>query len=92
MLLGPGLTNIGSVCAEEYDDWEDCRDDHSKNWCADYFEHHGNNNNAASQEISQEQSSEHNSQCVSDGSTFASYNNFSFQNQVSTSNYALAQQ
>jgi hypothetical protein len=91
MLLGPVSSGIGSVYAKEYNSWDDCRDDHSKNWCTNYFEDNHDNGNAASQEISQKQSSEQNSQCVSGDDTSDSCNNFSFQNQENEGNNALGQ-
>ena len=96
MIMGPSISSINSVSAKQkYNDWEDCRDDHSKNWCKNYFRHHNNhdngNGNRASQAIGQSQSSSQNSQCVSGGSTSGSCNNFSFQNQKNSGNNALAQ-
>ena len=80
MIMGPSISGINSVQAKQkYKDWEDCRDDHSKNWCKNYFRHHNgdddNNGNRASQAIGQSQSSSQNPQCVSGGSTSASCNN-----------------
>jgi hypothetical protein len=95
MIMGPVISSVDDVSAKKhYKTWSDCREDHSKNWCKKYFRNHDNddNGNRASQEISQSQSSSQNSQCVSGGSTFASCNNLSFQNQVNTGNNALAQQ
>ncbi|TVP41690.1 hypothetical protein NARC_10096 [Candidatus Nitrosocosmicus arcticus] len=67
----------------------------SKNWCKKYFKNHndddGGNGNRASQGIGQSQSSSQNSQCVSNGSTSASCNNISVQNQQNSGNSALAQ-
>ena len=96
MIMGPSISGINSVLAKQkYNDWEDCRDDHSKNWCKNYFRHHNDNNNGngnkASQGIGQSQSSSQNSQVVSGGNTVGSGNNFNFQNQVNTGNNALAQ-
>ena len=86
-----------SVFAKKhYKNWDDCRDDHSKNWCKEYFKKHNNNSdkggNKASQGIGQSQSSHQNSQVVSGGDTVGSGNNFNLQNQVNTGNNALAQQ
>src|SRR5690606_15029576 len=73
IVMGPIINNIGEVLAKQkYDDWDDCRDDHSKNWCKKYFKHHHDNDddddgNRASQGIGQSQSSSQNSQVVSGG-------------------------
>lgn len=96
MIIGPSMSNIENVFAKQkYNDWEDCRDDHSKNWCKNYFRHHNDddngNGNKASQGIGQSQSSSQNSQVVSGGNTVGSGNNFNLQNQVNTGNNALAQ-
>ena len=96
MIIGPSISNIQYIFAKQkYSDWEDCRDDHSKNWCKNYFKHHDDddngNGNRASQGIGQSQSSSQNSQVVSGGNTVGSGNNFNFQNQVNTGNNALAQ-
>jgi uncharacterized protein YgiB involved in biofilm formation len=40
MLIGPTVSGAGEVFAQKYKNWEDCRDDHSKNWCKNYFKHH----------------------------------------------------
>jgi hypothetical protein len=85
-----------SVFAKKhYKNWDDCRDDHSKNWCKEYFKKHNNNSdkggNKALQGIGQSQSSSQNSQCVSGGSTSGSCNNISVQNQQNNGNNALAQ-
>ena len=85
MIIGPSMSNIENVLAKQkYNDWEDCRDNHSKNWCKIYFRHHNDddngNGNKASQGIGQSQSSSQNSQCVSGGSTRASCNNISVRN------------
>ncbi|WP_148686146.1 hypothetical protein [Candidatus Nitrosocosmicus hydrocola] len=41
MVMGPAISSIGDVLAKQkYDDWQDCRDDHSKNWCKKYFKNH----------------------------------------------------
>jgi hypothetical protein len=81
---------------QNYKNWNDCREDHSKNWCKNYFKKYDNDNkkggNKASQGIGQSQSSSQNSQVVSGGDTVDSGNNFNFQNQVNTGNNALAQQ
>jgi hypothetical protein len=98
IVMGPIINNIGEVLAKQkYDDWDDCRDDHSKNWCKKYFKHHDDDDddddgNRASQGIGQSQSSSQNSQVVSGGDSIGAGNNFSFQNQVNTGNNALAQQ
>jgi hypothetical protein len=98
MIMGPLISNVGDVLAKQnYKDWEDCRDDHSKNWCKKYFKDHdndddGNNGNRASQGIGQSQSSSQNSQVVSGGDSIGSGNNFNFQNQENSGNNALAQQ
>ncbi len=98
MIMGPAMPTIDTVSAKQkYDDWEDCRDDHSKNWCKKYFKNHDDddddgNGNKASQGIGQSQSSSQNSQCVSGGSTTDSCNNVSVQNQQNSGNNALAQQ
>ena len=39
MLIGPTVSGA-EVFAQKYKNWEDCRDDHSKNWCKNYFKHH----------------------------------------------------
>ena len=96
MVMGPTISGAGEVLAQKYKNWDDCRDDHSKNWCKKYFKHHDNDDdndgNRASQGIGQSQSSEQNSQVVSGGDTKNSGNNFSFQNQENKGNNALAQQ
>jgi hypothetical protein len=96
MIMGPSISGTNSVLAKQkYNDWDDCRDDHSKSWCKNYFRHHNDNNNGngskASQGIGQSQSSSQNSQCVSGGSTSASCNNINVQNQKNSGNNALAQ-
>ena len=96
MIMVPSIWGINSALAKQkYKDWEDCRDDHSKNWYKNYFRYHNwnDNNNGcrASPAIGQSQSSSQNSQCVSGGSTSGSCNNFSFQNQKNSGNNALAQ-
>lgn len=96
MIMGPSIAGMNNALAKQkYDDWEDCRDDHSKNWCKNYFKHHDDDDNGdgnrASQGIGQSQSSTQNSQVVSGGNTVGSGNNFNFQNQVNTGNNALAQ-
>ena len=97
MIMGPQISNVGNVIAKQkYNDWDDCRDDHSKNWCKKYFKNHDDDNdddgNRASQGIGQSQSSSQNSQIVSGGDSIGSGNNFSFQNQENSGNNALAQQ
>ncbi len=97
MIMGPQISSIGDVLVKQkYNDWEDCRDDHSKNWCKKYFKNHDddddNDGNRASQGIGQSQSSSQNSQVVSGGDSIGSGNNFSFQNQENSGNNALAQQ
>ncbi len=96
MVMGPTISGAGVVLAQKYKNWDDCRDDHSKNWCKKYFKHHDkdddNDGNRASQGIGQSQSSKQNSQVVSGGDTTNSGNNFSFQNQDNKGNNALAQQ
>ena len=96
LVMGPSISDIGNVLAHKYKNWDDCRDDHSKNWCEKYFKKHDKNNknggNKASQAIGQSQSSSQNSQVVSGGDTEDSGNNFSFQNQENSGNNALAQQ
>jgi hypothetical protein len=101
MIIGPQITSIGDVLAKQkYSDWGDCRDDHSKNWCKNYFKNHDEDNdhddddngNRASQGIGQSQSSSQNSQVVSGGNSICSGNNFNFQNQENSGNNALAQQ
>jgi hypothetical protein len=94
MIMGPSISNIENVFAKQkYDDWDDCRDDHSKNWCKYYFKYHNDNGNGneARQGIGQSQSSSQNSQCVSGGSTSAACNNINIQNQQNSGNNALAQ-
>ncbi len=97
MILGPALSSIENVIAKQkYKNWSDCREDHSKNWCKKYFKKHDNDDNKnggnkASQGIGQSQSSSQNSQCVSGGSTSASCNNISIQNQQNSGSNALAQ-
>ena len=96
MITGPQISNVGDVFAKQkYNDWDDCRDDHSKNWCKKYFKNHDKDDddgNRASQGIGQSQSSSQNSQVVSGGDSIGSGNNFSFQNQENSGNNALAQQ
>ena len=94
IIIGPQITRIGDILAKQkYSDWEDCRDDHSKNWCKNYFKNHDDDNgNRASQGIGQSQSSSQNSQVVSGGDSIGSGNNFNFQNQENSGNNALAQQ
>jgi len=96
MIMGPQISNLGDVFAKQkYHDWDDCRDDHSKNWCKKYFKNHDKDDdddgNRASQGIGQSQSSSQNSQVVSGGDSIGSGNNFSFQNQENSGNNALAQ-
>ena len=96
MIMGPQISHVGDVLAKQkYNDWDDCRDDHSKNWCKKYFKNHDDDNdddgNRASQGIGQSQSSSQNSQVVSGGDSIGSGNNFSFQNQENSGNNALAQ-
>jgi hypothetical protein len=96
LIMGPSISGINNVLAKQkYDDWEDCRDDHSKNWCKKYFKDHNDddngNGNSANQGIGQSQSSRQNSQCVSGDDTDDSCNNFSFQNQNNEGNNAAAQ-
>ena len=96
MIMGPQISSVGDVFAKQkYNDWDDCRDDHSKNWCKKYFKHHDDDDdddgNRASQGIGQSQSSSQNSQVVSGGDSVGSGNNFSFQNQENSGNNALAQ-
>jgi hypothetical protein len=95
MIMGPQVSSVGDVFAKQkYKDWEDCRDDHSKNWCKKYFKNHnddGDDGNRASQGIGQSQSSSQNSQVVSGGDSIGSGNNFNFQNQENSGNNALAQ-
>ena len=96
MIMGPQLSSVGDVFAKQkYKDWDDCRDNHSKNWCKKYFKNHDGNDdddgNRASQGIGQSQSSSQNSQVVSGGDSIGSGNNFSFQNQENSGNNALAQ-
>ncbi len=97
MIMGPSLMSMDNAFAKKkYKNWSDCREDHSKNWCKNYFKKHdkdGNKKggNKASQGIGQSQSSNQNSQCVSGGSTSASCNNISVQNQKNSGNNALAQ-
>ena len=74
MILAPSVLSGNVFAKQKYKNWDDCRDDHSKNWCKNYFKkHHDNHNknggNKASQGIGQSQSSSQNSQCVSGGST-----------------------
>lgn len=104
MIMGPLATSVGNAFAKQkYDDWDECRDDHSNNLCKKYFKNHdkddGNKDdnddddgNRASQGIGQSQSSSHNSQVVSGDDTVGSGNNFNFQNQENSGNNALAQQ
>jgi hypothetical protein len=99
MIMGPQISHVGDVFAKQkYKDWDDCRDDHSKNWCKKYFKNHDKDDhdddggNRASQGIGQSQSSSQKSQVVSGGDTKNSGNNFSFQNQENSGNNALAQQ
>ena len=99
MIMGPQISHVGDVFAKQkYNNWDDCRDDHSKNWCKKYFKNHDKDDhdddggNRASQGIGQSQSSSQNSQVVSGGDTENSGNNFNFQNQENSGNNALAQQ
>jgi len=96
MIMGPQISSVGDVLAKQkYNDWDDCRDDHSKNWCKKYFKNHDDDDdggNRASQGIGQSQSSSQNSQVVSGGDSIGSGNNFNFQNQENSGNNALAQQ
>jgi hypothetical protein len=101
LIMGPAISSIGDVLAKQkYDDWDECRDDHSKKWCKKYFKNHDDDNdddnddgngNKASQGIGQSQSSEQNSLVVSGGDSVGSGNNFNFQNQENSGNNALAQ-
>jgi hypothetical protein len=101
MMIGPQITSICDVLAKQkYNDLEDCRGDHSKNWCKTYLKNHDNDNdhddndnaNRSSQGIGQSQSSSQNNQVVSGGDLIGSGNNFSFQNQENSGNNALVQQ
>ena len=96
MVLTPSMLSDNVFGKQKYKNWDDCRDDHSKNWCKNYFKKHDNDNknggNKASQGIGQSQSSKQNSQVVSGIDTVGSGNNFNFQNQVNKGNNALAQQ
>jgi len=95
MIMGPSLMSMDNAFAtKKYKNWSDCREDHSKKWCKNYFKHHDNDDggNSASQGIAQSQVSKQNSQVVSGGDTKNSGNNFSFQNQENKGNNALAQQ
>ncbi len=72
LIMGPTLLSIdGAFATQKYKNWDDCREDHSKNWCKKYFKKHDNDDknggNQASQAIGQSQSSSQNSQCVSGG-------------------------
>ncbi len=97
MVMGPSILGIGEIFAQKYKNWDDCRDDHSKNWCKKYFKNHDRDDddndggNSASQGIGQSQISKQNSQVVSGGDTKNSGNNFNFQNQFNKGNNALAQ-
>ncbi len=60
--MGPTLTSISGIFAKQnYENWSDCIEDHSKNWCKKYFKkHEGDNRNGVnkdSQVIGQLQSS-----------------------------------
>jgi hypothetical protein len=98
MTMGPQISNMGDVLAKQkYKDWEDCREDHSKNGCKKYFKDHdndddGDNGNRASEDIGQSQSSSQNTQAISGGDSIGSGNIFNFQNQENSGNNALAQQ
>jgi hypothetical protein len=96
MVLAPLAISDNVFAKQKYKNWGDCRDDHSSNWCKNYFKKHDNDNkkgggNKASQGIGQSQSSRQNSQCVSGGSTSGSCNNLSLQNQYNSGNNAAAQ-
>lgn len=97
LVLAPSVISENAFAKKKYKNWSDCREDHSKNWCKKYFKKHDNDDNKksggnkASQGIGQSQSSSQNSQCVSGGSTSASCNNISIQNQQNSGNNALAQ-
>ena len=94
MIIGPQITSISDVLAKQkYNDWKDCRDDHGKNWCKNYFKNHDdddNDGNRASQGIGQSQSSSQNSQVVSGGNSIGSGNNFNFQNQENSGNKRIS--
>jgi hypothetical protein len=96
MIIGPQITSISDVLAKQkYSHWKDCRGDHSKNWCRNYFKNHdedNDNGNRASQGIGQSQSPSQNSQVLSGGDSIGSGNNFDFQNQENSGNNALVQQ
>jgi hypothetical protein len=98
MLMGPSISGFGESYAKKYKNWDDCRDDHSKNWCKKYFKNHDKDDddddggNSASQGIGQSQISKQNSLVVSGGDTKNSGNNFNFQNQFNKGNNAAAQQ
>ncbi len=97
LIMGPGISGVGDALAKQkYDDWDECRDDHSSKWCKKYFKDRDDDDddggNRASQAIGQSQSSSQNSQVVSGGDSIGSGNNFNFQNQVNSGNNALAQQ
>jgi hypothetical protein len=96
LILAPSIVSEDAFGKKKYKNWSECRDDHSKDWCKKYFKKHNYDNkngsvNKASQGIGQSQSSSQNSQCVSGGSTSASCNNLSVQNQANSGNNALAQ-
>ena len=41
MIMGPQISSVGDVFAKQkYHDWDDCRDNHSKNWCKNYLKDH----------------------------------------------------
>jgi hypothetical protein len=95
LVMGPTLSMSGEAFAQKkYKNWSDCREDHSKKWCNNYFKKSNKNNNGnnANQGIGQSQSSNQNSQCVSGGSLGNSCNNLSIQNQENSGNNAAAQQ
>jgi len=96
MVMGPVTSSVDDAFAKKkYKNWSDCREEHSKNWCNNYFKKHNNNNNSkgnnANQGIGQSQSSNQNSQCVSGKDAMVSCNNVQFQNQVNSGNNALSQ-
>jgi hypothetical protein len=96
LVFAPMSMTESVFAKKHYKNWNDCREDHSKNWCKKYFKKHNNDNdkggNKASQGIGQSQSSHQNSQVVSGGDSVGSGNNINLQNQINTGNNALAQQ
>ena len=86
MVVGPSASNIAVAHNDDHEDFK-------KRVLDQIFNNDDDNGgNSADQEISQSQSSEQNSLCVSGDDTDDSCNNFNFQFQDNEGNNALGQQ